>query len=107
MCRRATGSAFAVLAWVRRDDFKWISEAKPRERRSSPIATRSFCADCGTPLTLIYDRGETEIAVHTGTFDRPDGLSPSYHYGIEGRLSWVDCGNGLPGKPTDADPSPS
>ena len=107
MCRRATGSAFAVLAWVRRGDLAWSGAERPRQRRSSPLAQRSFCGACGTPLTLVYDGGAAEIAIHTGAFDEPDSRSPSYHYGVEGRLTWVDCGVGLPEKATDLQPAPS
>lgn len=94
-----------MLAWVGREDLAWTGQA-PQERRSSPLARRSFCATCGSPLTLSYDEGEAELAIHVGAFDRPGLLPPSYHYGVEGRLSWVDCGEGLPEKQTDLDPSP-
>lgn len=31
-----------------------------------------------------------------GAFDRAENLQPQYHYGVEGRLPWVDIGLGLP-----------
>lgn len=99
MCRRATGSAFAVLAWVPADSLRWIGDGRPAERRSSPIARRSFCGRCGTPIGLIYDDGD-EIALHVGTLDRPGDVPPGHHYGIEGRLAWVDCGAALPSRRT-------
>jgi hypothetical protein len=68
-------------------------------RRSSLIAQRGFCLQCGTPLCLKYDNSD-EIAILVGTFDRPEGLLPFYHYGIEGRLPWVDIGRGLPERRT-------
>jgi hypothetical protein len=92
MCRKATGSAFAVLAWVAKADMTWEGD-RPCTRRSSPIAVRSFCPKCGTPMTLSYGG---EIAVHAGSLDQADAAIPKYHYGVEGRLPWVDCGKGLP-----------
>ncbi len=68
---------------------------RPVERRSSPIARRGFCSHCGTPITLAYD-GSEEIALHAGTLDRPEAFPPGYHYGVESRLAWADCGAGLP-----------
>jgi hypothetical protein len=96
MCRRATGSAFAVLAWVKIGEIHWTGRVMPHERRSSPIARRSFCPECGTPMTLQYDKHPREIAVHAGTLDRPETFPPTSHYGVEGRLSWALCGDGLP-----------
>jgi hypothetical protein len=100
MCRRATGSAFAVLAWVATASLRWTGGALPHERRSSPIARRSFCPHCGTPLTLIYDERPERTALHGGTLDRIGEFAPQSHYGVEGRLAWTDCGSGLPEKPT-------
>src|SRR5215470_2435013 len=64
MCRRATGAPFAVLAWVTRKSLRWTSHG-PAIRRSSPIAQRGFCPECGTPLLLSYD-GREDIALTLG-----------------------------------------
>lgn len=98
MCRRATGSAFAVLVWLDRSARRW-SGARPAFYRSSPIATRGFCPACSTPLTLAYDGGD-EIALHAGSLDDPSAVAPAYHYGVEGRLPCADCGQGLPERAT-------
>jgi hypothetical protein len=98
MCRRATGAPFAVLAWVRREDVRWVS-GKPTLVRSSPIASRGFCRRCGTSLLLQYDAAP-ETALMLGAFDRPDLLVPTYHYGVEARLPWIDCASGLPARAT-------
>ena len=104
MCRRSTGSAFAVLAWVRWDDVGWAGDTL-RPYRSSPIARRSFCGDCGSSLTLHYDEGSgvdtEEVAFHVGTLDHPERVAPGYHYGVESRLPWADCGAGLPERKTE------
>jgi hypothetical protein len=98
MCRRASGGAFAILAWLPQQSVIW--SVSPALRRSSPIAQRGFCAECGTPLTLLYD-DSAEIAVLLGAFDRPQDLKPQYHYGVEGRLPWVDIGQGVPEQKTE------
>jgi hypothetical protein len=98
MCRRATGGPFAVLAWFVRDDVSWEGTAL-KVRRSSPIAERGFCGECGTPLFLRYD-GRNDIALTAGSLDHPERFAPTHHYGIEGRLGWADCGPGLRGKET-------
>jgi hypothetical protein len=95
MCRRATGSAFAVLAWVPLGQVMW-TKAEPTVRKSSPIADRGFCSACGSPLTLSYDGSLEEVAIHVGTFDDPARLEPRYNYGAAQRLGWVCCGLDLP-----------
>jgi hypothetical protein len=97
MCRRWTGAAFATLAWFPRDAVRWTGA--PLARRSSPIAVRSHCSACGTPLALAYDSRD-DIALTVGSMDAPQLVTPTHHYGIEGRLPWADIGAGLPGKPT-------
>lgn len=100
MCRRATGSAFAVLAWVPSESVVWIN-VTPTYRRSSPIAQRGFCSACGSPLSLFYDASAGEIALHVGTFDDPSRLEPRYSYGSRQRLGWVCCGIDLPHHDTE------
>ncbi|MGX8012825.1 GFA family protein [Mesorhizobium sp. ORM8.1] len=100
MCRRTTGSAFAVLAWLPSAEVSWLSE-QPYFRRSSPLAKRGFCQACGSPLTLAYDAAIDEIALHVGTFDNPAELEPQYNYGSSQRLSWICCGIDLPHRDTE------
>lgn len=100
MCRRATGSAFSVLAWVSASDLSWLG-GEPSCRRSSPLARRGFCQACGSPLTLSYDADQGAVALHVGTFDNPEELEPHYNYGSSQRLGWVCCGIDLPHRDTE------
>jgi hypothetical protein len=104
MCRRATGAAFATLAWFPVDEIVW-TEGEPARHRSSSIAARGFCAQCGTSLFLQYD-GNDQIAIMIGALDEAEELRPSHHYGIESRLPWADIQSDLPGRATDSDPQP-
>jgi hypothetical protein len=94
MCRRATGGPFAVIVWFPVTAVRWQS-AHPQSRASSAIARRSFCSTCGTPIFLQYTDSD-ELGFMVGTFDDPNKFVPQYHYGIEGRLQWVDAGALLP-----------
>jgi len=99
MCRQATGGPFAVLAWFDRGALSWLG-TNPKVRRSSRIAERGFCAVCGTPLFLSYDH-RADVAALVGTLERPEDFPPTYHYGVEARLAWADCGSSLPGRRTE------
>ena len=67
--------------------------------RSSPRAVRTHCGACGAPLYLAYD-ARNDVALTVGTFDTPEAVHPTHHYGAESRLAWGDIGPALPAKPT-------
>ena len=55
MCQKASGAPFASFAEIEHGDFAW-TRGKPAAFRSSSLAERDFCADCGTPLELSPHR---------------------------------------------------
>jgi hypothetical protein len=87
MCQKASGAPFASFADIEKEDFTW-TRGKPAAFRSSSIAERDYCADCGTPLSFRRIDGP-RIEIMTGAFDRPDRLIPTRQYGTESRLGWV------------------
>ncbi|ASW09711.1 GFA family protein [Rhizobium sp. CNPSo 4039] len=97
MCRRATGGPFAVLVQVDLADIEWTTP--PAVYRSSPIAERGFCPICGSPLFLHYFDDDV-LRITAGTLDDPDRIAPAGHYGVESRLRWAMCGDGLPEEET-------
>src|SRR6202162_6014507 len=84
MCQKAAGAPFASFADIERSDFAW-TRGKPAAFRSSSVAERDFCADCGTPLSFRRIDGP-RIEIMTGAFDRPDRVIPTLQYGSESRL---------------------
>jgi len=95
MCRRATGSAFAVLAWVSTRSLTWAA-AEPSYRQVVTISPERVCSDCGSPLSLAYDASPVRFALHVGTFDDP--ARSSLHTTMErsSGLAGVCCGIDLP-----------
>jgi len=87
MCQKASGAPFASFADIEKSDFAW-TRGKPAAFKSSTIAERDFCRDCGTPLSFRRIDGE-RIEIMTGAFDRPDRVIPTRQYGTESRLGWV------------------
>src|ERR1700738_727393 len=87
MCQKASGAPFASFADIEHSDFSW-TRGKPAAFKSSSIAERAFCADCGTPWSFRRIGGP-RIEIMTGAFDRPDRLVPTRQYGTESRLRWV------------------
>ena len=98
MCQKAAGAPFASFAEVEHGDFAW-TRGKPSAFRSSSLAERDFCADCGPPLSFRRIDGP-KIEIMTGAFDRPDRLVPTRQYGTEARLGWVVSIANLPSQTT-------
>jgi hypothetical protein len=104
MCQKAFGSFFAPLTNVPVSAFE-ITRGKLAIFNSSGRAERSFCANCGTPLT-IHDVGSERIAVSIGSLDEPEKIPPKKQYGIESRMSWFGKLASLPGDKTTEEDDP-
>jgi hypothetical protein len=98
MCQKASGAPFASFADIDRENFTW-TRGEPAAFRSSSIAERDFCRDCGTPLSFRRIDGP-RIEIMTGAFDRPDRVIPTQQFGSESRLGWVVGIANLPSQTT-------
>jgi hypothetical protein len=98
MCQKASGAPFASFADIDRENFTW-TRGEPAAFRSSSIAERDFCRDCGTPLSFRRIDGP-RIEIMTGAFDRPDQIIPTQQFGTESRLGWVVGVANLPSQTT-------
>ena len=111
ICQQWTGSAFNAFTGFPRSALRFTS-GEPRIYRSSPIAERGFCPDCGSSLTVRYleslgadaKSGPDQVWVAIGTLDHPEAVSLDYHYGVETQLSWVRFDDDLPRTRCDEDP---
>ena len=63
-CRRASSAPSVAWVVVRRSDFAVVS-GQPRSSRSSPHVTRTFCGNCGSPLSYRHDDNLDTIDVTT------------------------------------------
>ncbi len=101
MCQKAFGSFFAPLVGFERDQIEW-THGTPAIYRSSTIAERGFCRDCGTPLTL-GDLGSPKLSVSIGSLDKPERVKPGRQCGMERRMPWFGELADLPGSRTEDD----
>jgi len=101
MCQKAVSGPFAVICPVLKTSFR-VTRGEISWFRSSDLARRGFCRDCGAPLIFDYPEAP-DIGVLVVSFDRPDRVPPVVQYGIESRLSWFQRLHELPGdQPTYA-----
>lgn len=104
MCQRATGGLFLASAGVPLAQFA-STRGQPAVFRSSSIAERGYCRDCGTPLFFRY-LAKNKIDVTIGSLDDPAAAKPSIQVGVESRVPWWRELFDLPGRTTAQDPPP-
>ncbi len=98
MCQRATGGFAAAFVQLPEAAVTWQRE--PDWYASSPIARRSFCSACGTPLGFRFNDG-ARMDLTFGSFDDPSGFAPKIHAGAENiHEAWIDTRE-LPRQRTD------
>jgi hypothetical protein len=86
-CRHASGAPSVAWVVVRKTDLE-IVKGQLRSFRSSPDVLRTFCADCGTPLTYQRADSPDSVDITTVTLDHPEQFPPSREIWIEHRLPW-------------------
>jgi DNA-binding SARP family transcriptional activator len=97
MCQRATGGQMCAGQTVSREAFV-LTRGELKYYKSSPIAERGFCANCGSSLTYrpLFPPWSDWIDVFAAGLDNPETLSPTWHLGVEGQMPWLDIRSDLP-----------
>jgi len=102
MCQQFSGAVVTNNLVVYLKDFRWV-QGEPAYFKSSKIARRGFCADCGSSLVFAPMHDEY-LCVQMGTMDDPELQPPKGHYGIEGHISWLPIDDSLEITRTEDDP---
>jgi hypothetical protein len=90
MCQKATGSPYGAFAAVPTDKLTFTRGA-PKVYRSSTIAKRGFCAECGTPLTYS-GVNSPRVSVTICSLDDPNAVAPSEQLDADFAVAWIsDC----------------
>jgi hypothetical protein len=96
-CRKASGTAHAANAPVRRDDFRLTSGASElREFESSPGKVRVFCGRCGSPLYAFLRVSPDIIRIRLGSLDTPFEKQPKAHTWVSDKAPWEPIHDNLP-----------
>ena len=91
-CRRQSGH-FVAATSAKRADFKLTSDRSLKWFRSSPVARRGFCADCGS--AMFWDDGSDEISINAGNLDQPTGLKLTRHIFVDDKADYYEIEDGL------------
>jgi hypothetical protein len=104
-CQLALGAP--LNAWVAYEE-KFVSFLGdlPKVYKSSLIAERAFCGNCGTSLYTYLNAADTSwyYSIRLATLDNPKDFPPTFHFGVESQLPWLDINDDLPRICTEDDP---
>ena len=64
--------------------------------RSSEIATRGFCPNCGSPLSFESTRWPGEVHLYAASLDDPSDYVPDLHCHHAEHLPWLHIADDLP-----------
>jgi hypothetical protein len=96
-CQLSSGAPAMVFSTVAAKDFQIVSgEDSIRRVQSSSFGRRSFCSECGTPLTISVDFQPDTIDFSAATLDEPGRVRPGFHIFWSSRVSWMEMNDGLP-----------
>jgi hypothetical protein len=95
LCQRASGAPVMAFGTVPLAALRW-STGLPGRYRSSNLAERWFCTQCGTPIAIHADYQPDTIDIALTTLDEPDAVSPAFHIWTASRIAWFDTADHYP-----------
>jgi len=105
-CRLASGAPSVAWAVFLASEFAFVL-GTPNSYRSSSRVVRTFCGNCGTPLTYQHASRQDKIDVTTVTLDSPDDFPPTKEIWIEHKVAWETLNDGLEHYPRSSVPESS
>ena len=95
-CRRQCSAPMTTYLGVEDGKWRWLS-GTPKVFHSSPGIERSFCGDCGSPLTFRSSKLSGVMHFYVAAMEEPEAFSPTLHTAQEEQLPWLKLDDGLPG----------
>ncbi|NKB77900.1 MAG: GFA family protein [Gammaproteobacteria bacterium] len=94
-CRRQCSSPMTTYIGVLDKNWRWTGEI-PKTYRSSPGVERTFCGQCGTPLSFRSERMSGVMHLYVAAMEEPERFRPQLHVAYEEKLSWLTIEDDLP-----------
>ncbi len=94
-CRRQCSAPMTTYIAAPDGQWRW-THGEAKAFASSPGVERTFCRECGTPLSFRSDKMSGVMHFYVAAMDRPEAFQPSLHVAHEERLPWLKLDDGLP-----------
>ncbi len=96
-CRRQCSAPMTTYIGAPDAQWRWTGEA-PKIYHSSPGVERTFCGNCGTPLSFRSQRLTGLMHFYVAALEEPERFEPQLHVAYEEKLSWLNIADDLPKK---------
>jgi len=102
ICQKAYGGLFSATVKFAGSSFKF-TQGELKHYRATPIATRGFCDNCGSPVAFFYD-DLPDVWIKIGSLDHPDdwpmtrdaSWGRTSHWCTDTKVPWYEITDGLP-----------
>jgi hypothetical protein len=75
--------------------WRWIGKV-PKLYKSSPGVERTFCENCGSPLSFRSEKMSGMMHLYVAALEEPEKFEPTLHVAFEEKLPWLKLADGLP-----------
>ena len=94
-CRRQCSAPMTTYIGVSDGQWRWTGEL-PKIYNSSPGVERTFCDNCGSPVSFRSQSMSGVMHLYLAAMDEPEKFEPTLHVSIEEKLPWLNIGDDLP-----------
>ena len=94
-CRRQCSAPMTTYVGVPDGQWRWMTIA-PKVYNSSPGVERTFCEECGTPLSFSSEKMSGIMHLYVAAMEYPEEFKPTLHVAHEEKLSWLKLNDDLP-----------
>lgn len=98
-CRQSSGSAFATLVFMKRDDVSVTGEVKTFDHvvDSGNTLTKTFCPKCGSQLFTANQARPDSLGIRAGTLNEQSLVKPQFNVFTGSKMDCVDIDPSIPG----------
>lgn len=94
-CRRQCSAPMTAYIGVRDSAWRWLTKP-PKVFNSSPGVERTFCDNCGSPISFRSKKMSDTMHFFAASMEHPENLAPSMHVSFEEKLPWLKLADSLP-----------
>ncbi len=94
-CRRQCSAPMTSYIGVADNQWRWTGEM-PKTYHSSPGVERTFCGNCGTPISFRSEKMSEVMHLYVAAMEEPEKFIPKLHVAYEEKLPWLNIGDTLP-----------
>ena len=95
-CRRLHGAAFATLAGVAADKFRYITgQSDTRVYASSESHERVFCGNCGSNILVALEDEPESLYLSMSAVDGDPPRPAGYHIFVGSKATWYEINDDL------------